>query len=657
MTRRSPWLCSAHLWLRHTRKREAQTLFTECNDILTKERKAPSTRSILTGESKAHEQQQSSLQHKGLSKPVIPSGTRRDPTERSFHHPGVVVDEAPAGEEEDTEQEAATPASFPERYSQSQLHTPPPPQKLSHGHSHSTPSPNPTPPGDQSSLKKKKSWGSYLFGSKKSPPAAASAATPEQSKSSTKVTSSNSAVAGDGRPSGGPNDASHGQETETEEEEDTPMNRAYQERILREERRLEEEEDRHRLGGAYVSERPEEGDDHYHEKRNRRRPPSGGVTNQRRPKPLTKPIPTQPEPPQPFQPQPIPQQQQAAYSPPPQDSQPSLSSSSSSYHNPSYLHNLTQQKLSGQLNAAVRSRAKSDVAPTSAPEPSSHFPEKAPAPMRATAAPTERAEAKVPTPVAATASQSAPPVHSSREAAPKSEAEPLPEGWEEVYTEDGTRYYYHKVTRMSRLVSTVHPHLPRSSLPSPFRWERPSPEVAAAVENRLNLSQKQIDESIEVPTRPSLRPSLDEQKKRREREQKRVEEEQNSLAAQALQVRPSSPPPLPSLPSPCLLLVADEDRQVSARLANSPWLWEGAILWRDADPAAVPTRPSDLPPRLHHRHAPHRLLPTRRHQEGLHEGRPLRPSRQDPRSPLPPPSSLSSHGLSRCLSQGMPSWR
>lgn len=30
------------------------------------------------------------------------------------------------------------------------------------------------------------------------------------------------------------------------------------------------------------------------------------------------------------------------------------------------------------------------------------------------------------------------------------------------------------------------------------RWERPSAEVAAAVENRLNMSQKQIDESIEV---------------------------------------------------------------------------------------------------------------------------------------------------------------
>jgi hypothetical protein len=66
--------------------------------------------------------------------------------------------------------------------------------------------------------------------------------------------------------------------------------------------------------------------------------------------------------------------------------------------------------------------------------------------------------------------------------------------------------------------------------------------VAAAVENRLNLSQKQIDDSIEVPPpSPSLSLcsvcSTDEQKKRREREARRVEEEQNSIAAQALQTK------------------------------------------------------------------------------------------------------------------------
>lgn len=234
------------------------------------------------------------------------------------------------------------------------------------------------------------------------------------------------------------------------------MNRAYQERILREERRLEEEEDRHRLGGAYVSERPEDGEDTVLEKKNRRRQPTG-TTNQRRPKTVSKPMQTQPEPVhQPMSessPQPIPQPARSHSIP--QSPQPlpqeTPHPASSSYQSPSHLQNLTQQKISGQLNAAVRSRAKSDAqtqqqdaVPDPVDQPSSR-----PIPAAATAS----AVKPTVTPVAS----SAPTV--SRNTLP--ESDPLPEGWEEVCTEEGNRYYYHKITRMSRsVVDRPTPSLP-----------------------------------------------------------------------------------------------------------------------------------------------------------------------------------------------------
>lgn len=76
--------------------------------------------------------------------------------------------------------------------------------------------------------------------------------------------------------------------------------------------------------------------------------------------------------------------------------------------------------------------------------------------------------------------------------------DPLPDGWEAVETSDGSVYYYHKVTRISR-------------------WDYPSPEVQAALEERLRESQRQQEEAI--------------QKRKLERETvRRAQEEQSQVA-------------------------------------------------------------------------------------------------------------------------------
>lgn len=53
----------------------------------------------------------------------------------------------------------------------------------------------------------------------------------------------------------------------------------------------------------------------------------------------------------------------------------------------------------------------------------------------------------------------------------------LPDGWEEVISEDGQKYYYHKVTRVSR-------------------WDRPTKDLAAAVAARVEASQRQVEEAM-----------------------------------------------------------------------------------------------------------------------------------------------------------------
>lgn len=55
--------------------------------------------------------------------------------------------------------------------------------------------------------------------------------------------------------------------------------------------------------------------------------------------------------------------------------------------------------------------------------------------------------------------------------------EALPEGWEKVHTEDGRMYYFHIKTRLSR-------------------WEKPSHELAAALDLRLEEENKQVEENL-----------------------------------------------------------------------------------------------------------------------------------------------------------------
>lgn len=54
----------------------------------------------------------------------------------------------------------------------------------------------------------------------------------------------------------------------------------------------------------------------------------------------------------------------------------------------------------------------------------------------------------------------------------------LPRGWQEVKTEDGTVYYYHVLARVSR-------------------WDKPTPEVAAAVEERLRENEAKAVEATQ----------------------------------------------------------------------------------------------------------------------------------------------------------------
>ncbi|CAE7498928.1 unnamed protein product, partial [Symbiodinium microadriaticum] len=88
-------------------------------------------------------------------------------------------------------------------------------------------------------------------------------------------------------------------------------------------------------------------------------------------------------------------------------------------------------------------------------------------------------------------------------------------------------------------------------------WDRPTAEVAAAVENRLHSSQKQVEESLE--------------RKRREREKLKAKEEEENAIADQLQgkirqtlVNWRTPPgsakerPLPELLSSLHLLLGSD---------------------------------------------------------------------------------------------------
>jgi len=53
----------------------------------------------------------------------------------------------------------------------------------------------------------------------------------------------------------------------------------------------------------------------------------------------------------------------------------------------------------------------------------------------------------------------------------------LPDGWEQVITSDGSIYYYHKITRVSR-------------------WDLPTIDVVNAVDNRLQQSQSKMNDAV-----------------------------------------------------------------------------------------------------------------------------------------------------------------
>ena len=76
----------------------------------------------------------------------------------------------------------------------------------------------------------------------------------------------------------------------------------------------------------------------------------------------------------------------------------------------------------------------------------------------------------------------------------------LPPGWEAVRTEEGSVYYYHKTTRVSR-------------------WDFPSAQVQAALEERLKESQRQQDEAVAKrrEERDAIKRARDEQQQAAER--------------------------------------------------------------------------------------------------------------------------------------------
>lgn len=81
----------------------------------------------------------------------------------------------------------------------------------------------------------------------------------------------------------------------------------------------------------------------------------------------------------------------------------------------------------------------------------------------------------------------------------------MPSGWVEVKMEDGGVYYYHTVTRVSRYVRRlyfdgfVRKNVTQRHLSGPvFRWDRPAEDVAAALEARIQQTNAQVDEAVQV---------------------------------------------------------------------------------------------------------------------------------------------------------------
>jgi len=78
----------------------------------------------------------------------------------------------------------------------------------------------------------------------------------------------------------------------------------------------------------------------------------------------------------------------------------------------------------------------------------------------------------------------------------------LPRGWQEVQTADGTVYYYHIIARVSR-------------------WDKPTPEVAAALEQRLRENESKAAEAT--------------QRRKVEMEQRKQQEQDKSAQVDAAQ--------------------------------------------------------------------------------------------------------------------------
>mmetsp|Transcript_16347 Transcript_16347/g.24641 ORF Transcript_16347/g.24641 Transcript_16347/m.24641 type:complete len:1163 (+) Transcript_16347:260-3748(+) len=451
------------------------------------------------------------LRHTVASRPVIPSGTRRDPTERVFY---------PVGGDSNISPRESSREVHTEEYSQAQE---------SHSEPHDSPAGFPqeepaTPPSS-----KKSGWTSYFWrsSSKKGHEKGAvgtSSANKAQSPSASTVSPSTNAAPvsflSDRVETGKGDD-----EDDEESLEDTPMNRAYMERRERERRQAEERQHNglNSAGGLGAGEeRPEDiltGGD----KRNTRRRVKATVTatsgsTQRRPKHIPskaysgtsasstprsqdeviKPVvvPQMPK-------QPAPSSEGSGrWSPPPSRSpaHPVSGRKAYSMHSeealrrsmvPPESESPTQTRKSSS-SAAQYSSPSPVFIPPSQTQPHVQPDDIPPSPL------SQSAPAQSFVPSRTRAQSDAVPATGQAEA---SRLSPLPAGWEEVHTDDGGTYYYHRVTRISR-------------------WEKPSAEVAAAVESRISSSQKNIDEAVE--------------KKRREREKQRALEEQRSIAAEQL---------------------------------------------------------------------------------------------------------------------------
>ena len=480
-----------------------QQLFAESSVFLQNDRKAASTAprstsALLAGpKSSAPPPSHPPLRHKVASRPVIPVGSRREPGERVFYGDAIVdaVDTAPPPDLPHLDNAESSESFVDINITDGDLlpttQRPNTPPVAAAAPTHSTPrvppnTPNTDAPNTASPSKKPSSskWSSFFWGKSKS-----SASSSKESVTSPPVVSPANMVsaqpmakpipvpvAASSRPDSG---AGGNDGVDSDEElEDTPMNRAYLERKERERRLAEEEEERLLRGRGGGGSTGDEVLDEWlaggGDKRAggaRRRPvPSG--TSQRRPKVQSRPqgassqissdVPTD----------------RHSGSAPPRSTTPTMPSAMPSQP-PLRTTNSAPMSASYQDHsalfhaAAAQSAAKGRDARTQSidtPQSVSSTPVGGPPGSSSTTSDRFRNRgssvdvndagrgsdyAKPSTGAPSTqsnrpqpaVSKSAEPV--SRPATASMDAA-LPDGWEEVVTDDGSRYFYHRVTRVSR---------------------------------------------------------------------------------------------------------------------------------------------------------------------------------------------------------------